>query len=535
MLKAIGDWLDERTGLISSIHYFFDEDIPASSGWHQIFGSVALFAFLIQVVTGLLLALNFGATPSEAHSSVRYIMTELTGGAMIRGLHHWGSSAMIIVVALHMTQVFLWGAYKKPREATWMVGCVLLLMTLAFGLTGYLLPWDNKSYWATTVTTRIAALPPGGAYVAQLLGVQNGAIGVITFARFYAAHIMLLPLLTLILISVHVYLVRRHGVVPAPQDLDRPTKRFFPEQLFKDTAASCAYVVILALMANFAKVGLGAMADPTDTSVTPRPEWYFLFLFQFLKLFPGPLEVIGAVVLPTIAMLALVCVPFIDRGAALRVQKRTFAIAVVVFAALGWAGLTQRAIATTPPSLEDEEAGLKPPEVWAEIPAEQLAAVGYFRADKCGSCHVLGRSSSGPDLSREPSSKSADWLLAHFAKPAPDAPPSQLTGAQMKSLVTLVTKRDEKGLDAWASVPQNAVEGAMLFQARQCFGCHKVNGIGGTVAPALNGLANRHPRDWVIGHFIDPGKYVQDSEMPAFKLPPQEMARLTDYIMAIPK
>jgi ubiquinol-cytochrome c reductase cytochrome b subunit len=535
MLKALGDWLDERTGLLSAIRYFFDEDIPASSGWHQIFGSVALFAFLIQVATGLLLALNFGATPAEAHPSVRYIMTELTGGAMIRGLHHWGSSAMIIVVVLHMVQVFLWGAYKKPREATWMVGSVLLLMTLAFGLTGYLLPWDNKSYWATTVTTRIAALPPGGAYVAQLLGVQNGAIGVITFARFYAAHIMLLPLLTLVLIAVHVYLVRKHGVTPAPQDLDRPMKRFFPEQLFKDTTAVFAYVMILALMANFAKVGLGSLADPTDTSVIPRPEWYFLFLFQFLKLFPGPLEVIGAVVLPTIAMLALVCVPFIDRGAALRVQKRTVAIAVVFFAALGWAGLTQRAVATTPASLEDEEAGLKPPMEWAQIPAEQLAAIGYFRKDNCERCHVIGRSSNGPDLSREPSSKATDWLLEHFAKPAPDAAASQLTAAQMKSLVALVTKRDEKGLDAWGTAPQEAVEGAMLFQARQCFSCHRLNGVGGTLAPALNGLSSRHTRDWVVGHFIDPGKYVQDSEMPSFKLPPDELARLTDYVMAIPK
>jgi ubiquinol-cytochrome c reductase cytochrome b subunit len=535
MLKAIGDWIDERTGLVSGVQYFLDEDIPASAGWHQILGSVALFAFLIQVATGLLLALNFGSTPGEAHASVRYIMTQLTAGAMIRGLHHWGSSAMIIVVVLHLAQVSIWGAYKKPREATWIVGCVLLLLTLGFGLTGYLLPWDNKSYWATTVTAHIAALPPGGQYVAQLLGVEHDAIGVITFARFYTAHIMLLPLVTLILIALHVFLVRKHGVTPTPEDANRPPKRFFPEQVFKDTAGVFAYVMILVLMANFVKVGLGNMADPTDTSYVPRPEWYFLFLFQTLKLFEGPLEVVGAVILPTIGMIALICVPFIDRGAALRVQKRTVAIGLVVFAGLGWAALTQRAIATTPANLEDEFAGLNPPAVWAQIPAEQLAAVGYFREDNCQSCHVLGRTSTGPDLSREPSTKPTDWLLDHFAKPTPDSPLSKLTPAQMKSLVTLVTKRDEKGLDAWTSVPQNAVEGAMLFQSRQCYGCHQVNGVGGTVAPPLNGLSSRHARDWVIGHFLDPGKYVPDSEMPAFKLPPEDLNRLTDYLMAIPK
>src|SRR5262249_49512024 len=155
-----------------------------SAGWHQVFGSVALFAFLIQIVTGLLLALNYGATPGEAHASIRYIMLELTGGPMIRGLHHWGSSAMIVVVVLHMAQTFLWSAYKKPREATWILGCVLLLLTLAFGLTGYLLPWDNRAYWGTVVTTQIAGLAPGaGPYVKRLLGAEGNQIGVITFTR----------------------------------------------------------------------------------------------------------------------------------------------------------------------------------------------------------------------------------------------------------------------------------------------------------------------------------------------------------------
>ena len=186
MLKRIISAIDDRTGIPSFIHKFLDEDIPASAGWHQVFGSVALFAFLIQVATGILLALNYGATPDDAHSSVRYIMTQVTGGALIRGLHHWGASCMIVVVVLHMVQTFLWGAYKKPREATWIVGVVLLLLTLAFGLTGYLLPWDNRAYWGTIVTTEIAGLMPVlGQYAQRLLGAESGTIGNITFARFY--------------------------------------------------------------------------------------------------------------------------------------------------------------------------------------------------------------------------------------------------------------------------------------------------------------------------------------------------------------
>src|SRR5262249_30868131 len=153
--------------------------------------------------------------PGEAHASIRYIVLELTGGAMIRNLHHWGSSAMIVVVGLHMAQTFLWGTYKEPREATWILGCVLLLLTLAFGLTGYLLPWDNRAYWGTVVTTQIAGLAPGaGPYVKRLLGVEGNQIGVVTFTRFYSAHIMLLPLITLVIVMAHVYLVRRHGITP---------------------------------------------------------------------------------------------------------------------------------------------------------------------------------------------------------------------------------------------------------------------------------------------------------------------------------
>ena len=135
---------------------------------------------------------------------------------------------MIIVVVLHMVQAFVWGAYKKPREATWMLGCVLLLLTLAYGLTGYLLPWDNRAYWGTVVTTQITAQAPGaGPYLLQLLGSDGGSIGVVTFARFYAAHVLILPPVTILLIALHVFLVRKHGVTPAPGDENLPKKKFY--------------------------------------------------------------------------------------------------------------------------------------------------------------------------------------------------------------------------------------------------------------------------------------------------------------------
>jgi len=142
-LQQLAVWLDHRTGIETAVKNFLYENIPASSGWHQVLGSVAVFLFMLQAFTGVLLAFNYAPTPGDAYNSLRYIVTELTGGRLIRGLHHWGASMMIVVVVMHMLQVFLYGAYKKPREATWMAGVGLLLLTLAYGLTGYLLPWDT--------------------------------------------------------------------------------------------------------------------------------------------------------------------------------------------------------------------------------------------------------------------------------------------------------------------------------------------------------------------------------------------------------
>src|SRR6266571_766545 len=170
-LNKLNEWVDHRTGLPTAIRNFLYEEIPASSGWRQVFGSVAVFLFLVQGFTGALLAFNYAPTPGDAYNSLRYILTELTAGRLMRGLHHWGASMMIAIVVLHMVQVFLWGAYKRPRETTWIIGVFLLLITFAYGLTGYLLPWDNRAYWGTVVTTQIGAtVPLAGPYVSQLLG-----------------------------------------------------------------------------------------------------------------------------------------------------------------------------------------------------------------------------------------------------------------------------------------------------------------------------------------------------------------------------
>jgi quinol-cytochrome oxidoreductase complex cytochrome b subunit len=531
MFRRFLDWLEDRTGIEGAVKHFLYEDVPHSSGWHQVLGSVALFAFLLQVLTGLLLALNYAPTPGEAYDSLRYIMTQVTAGRLMRALHHWGASLMIIVVVVHMIQTFVWGAYKKPREATWIAGVVLLLFTLAYGLSGYLLAWDNRAYWGTVVTTQIMGLAPGaGPLLGHLLGSDGTSVGAVTFTRFYVAHVQILPPLTALLIALHVYLVRRHGVAPTPEDQDRPRKKFYPEQVAKDTVAIFGWFVVLMGMAILARVPLGHMADPTDLSYVPRPEWYFLFLFQFLKWFEGPLEVVGAVILPTLAVVGLLLVPFIDRGKMRAVRQRTGAIGVVVLAAIFWGGLTARAVATTPETREMDMSLVKP---WQEISAGNLASIGYFRKAQCGSCHELGKPGAGPDLSAAPSSRPASWVEEHLKSNAKG--PGGLTDAQVQTLAVFVAKRSEKAVDAWRNAPQSAVEGALVYQANDCGSCHKLNGVGDELGPPLNGLGERRDRAWIEGHFADPPKYSPGSIMPDFQFKPDQLKLITDYITAIPK
>ncbi len=535
-------WLDHRTGVQSAIRHFLYEEIPASSGWRQVFGSVAVFLFLVQAFTGALLAFNYAPTPGDAYNSLRYVLTELTGGRLIRGLHHWGASMMIVVVVLHMVQVFLYGAYKKPREATWMAGVALLLLTLAYGLTGYQLPWDNRAYWGTVVVTQIAAQAPlAGPYLTRLLG-GGGAVGVVTFARFYGLHVLLLPPATVLLIVLHVYLVRKHGVAPIPGDELLPKKQFYPVQVFKDTVAIFIAFSILFAMAVAVRVPLEQLADPTDTSYIPRPEWYFLFLFQTLKVFTGPLEVVGSTVLPGLAVLALILVPFIDRGRMVKVTQRTFAFVFVALAVIGWTGLTAAAVISTPPEVLKAQVDYSAPTDWMHLSPEEMAGVAYFRQENCISCHVIGEhgSSVGPDLTGISIRKDAAWMIRHFKRPSAmrpgtSMPPIQLADWQLNSLAAFLLKLNPNNATALENAPEFATQGALAYQANHCGACHLANGGGMKVGPPLNGLSKRRSRSWVEAHFVDPGKLSPGSIMPPYRLSPKDMESLTTYLFALPE
>ncbi len=216
MTTQLGNWLDDRIGWRKVWDAIFSRKIPKVN-WFYTLGSATLFTATLQIFTGILLTIYYVPTPDHAYDSVQYITTQLPAGWLIRGLHHWGASAMVVLTVLHMVRVILYGAYKYPREVTWFTGVGLLVAVLGFGFTGYLLPWDQKAFWATTVGTRIAGVAPIiGEWILRLM--RGGEdLSAITLARFYGAHVWVLPTFLLSLLLFHMYLVIRIGISAVPK------------------------------------------------------------------------------------------------------------------------------------------------------------------------------------------------------------------------------------------------------------------------------------------------------------------------------
>ncbi len=216
MATRMADWLDERIGFRTVWAAIFLRSLPKVN-WTYTLGSATLLVLVNQVITGILLTVYYVPNPSDAYASVQYITTQVPAGWLIRGLHHWGASAMVVLTVLHMLRVIAYGSYKYPREVTWFTGVGLLLVTLGFGFTGYLLPWDQKAFWATTVGTLIAGTPPViGDWVLRIIR-GGDELSAVTLARFFGVHVWVLPVALLILISVHLYLVIRIGISEVPK------------------------------------------------------------------------------------------------------------------------------------------------------------------------------------------------------------------------------------------------------------------------------------------------------------------------------
>jgi ubiquinol-cytochrome c reductase cytochrome b subunit len=415
-------WLDQRARLDALLRTALDEPMPGGARIAFVFGSGLLFLFLAQVITGVFLALYYVPSADHAHTTVAYIVKEVGAGSFLRSMHAYGSSAVVVVLILHIGQTFLYGSYKGRRELLWMAGCVLGALMLGMAFTGYLLPWDQKAYFATAVGTNILSEVPGiGEWLKRF--VRGGSdMGTLTVSRFFVAHVFLLPAAIFAMVAAHVYLFRAAGAAgPISQDPIEPnakTEPFYPRQLAMDLVFAIVLVAAIGTLAYVAPVELGPKANPADTQYFPRPEWYYRPAFEWLKFWEGSWSVVGVVVVPLLVAIAFVGLPFLDRTLERRPWKRPVAVGLLLaaFGALVGLGVMSyvddaRApgVATQLAKQREEEVRfanepfepeLVGPSVPATVPAvaaDPALARGkaLFEEQSCAACH--GDAGAGTD------------------------------------------------------------------------------------------------------------------------------------------
>lgn len=468
-------WLDERLDLRRAKRDLLDREVPDRLTWWHTLGSATLTVFLVQVITGATLATYYSASPDHAYDSIRFLSREVASGALLRGIHHWGASAMVVLIVAHVIRVFSVGAYKYPREINWLLGVCLFLVVMGFSFTGYLLPWDQKAYWATAVGTNIAGTTPviGASLVAVLRG--GSELGTATLARFYAFHVLWLPLVLTAFVALHLVIVVRQGIAARPRDLEvgapKSTKdpgypafyrdayatskrggvRFWPDILGKDAIVSASVVLLIVVLAAAFGAPLEAPADPTDTAYIPRPEWYFLPIYQLLKLVPGSMESLVAVGVPTIFVLVLLALPFFDRRSTRNLLHRPAAM-VSLALVLGGAGFLIGAAGRGPRAGAAE--GGRP------LSSVERAGRALYQSQQCGGCHRMAGQGGeeGPDLTEVGLRHSVGWLHSFIESPSrfhpesrmPSYGPPALSHQEIEELAQYLSSRRGRGE---ASVP----------------------------------------------------------------------------------
>ena len=472
--KGFRGWLNRRTGLDSVLSSALDEPIPGGARFAYIFGSGLLFIFLSQIITGVFLALYYVPSADHAHTTVAYITKSVTAGSFLRGLHAYGASAMIVVLLLHLSQTYLYGAYKGRRELLWFSGCVLFVLVLGMAFTGYLLPWDQKAYFATAVGTNAAGeIPLIGESVKSLM--RGGTdMGTLTISRFFVAHVFLIPAGIFALVASHLFLFRSVGAAgPVTENPFHPTQKaelFYPRQILMDLALTALLIIGLGCLAFFVPVQLGPPANPADAQFIPRPEWYYLPIFQWLKYWHGAASVIGVLVIPTILALAVVALPFLDRGIERRPWKRPIATSAYAFLMLALVGL----------GLRSKYLDQHDPEVAQQLAKQKTAEAEYM---------------SKPF---EPELSSASLAAANVALADP-----------------------------------LAAKGKAIFEAQSCNACHGDGGIGTAAGPALIGVGAKFSSDQITELLHNPTAKMKAGGMPTPDLPPDDMKALVAYVASL--
>ncbi|TMF58575.1 MAG: DUF4405 domain-containing protein [Chloroflexi bacterium] len=368
-LGSAYDWIDERAAIRNLLRKGLYEAVPVRGSWFYTLGSATLILIILQLVTGIFLTLLYVPSVKEAWESLNYVKQHDTFGSIVRGIHLWSAYILLFVIGLHMVRTFFSGSYKRPRELNWVTGVILFVLVLGMAITGAFLPWDQAAYWTAVVVTNIPSYTPLIGSFVRALWRGGDAVGPITLVRTFGIHIWLLPVILFPLIGVHLALLRKHGefgsyvnyrgayrtrqgvdVPPAPPQrrIEPPypaapseelwaapleAEDFYPHQTFKDGVVSAALVLLVFALAVAIGAPLEAAADPSTTSYTPVPEWFYLPLDQLLVLVPRELIPL-VLVLPAGGVLLLLALPFIDRGPERNPFERPAVMIPGVFAVL---------------------------------------------------------------------------------------------------------------------------------------------------------------------------------------------------------
>ncbi|MCX7012873.1 MAG: cytochrome b N-terminal domain-containing protein [Candidatus Sumerlaeota bacterium] len=413
--------LPSRIGWEEHLKPFLYKELPARTGWTATLGSLCALLFGVTAVTGVFLAMYYNPSPDKAYQSIDYIMNDVPMGALLRGIHHWGASAMVLAVFLHLLTNFFSGTLKAPRELTWILGVCLFLVTLGFGFTGYLLPWDMKSYWATVVSTNIPrAIPVFGDLIARI-GLGGDSVSGLTLTRFYAIHMLLLPALLVMLAAFHIYLVRIHGLAETNEKEEeesgdgRNVYRFYPEHAFRSAIVFVAVFLAILVLSLHAPIPREEIAGTLKDNYLPRPEWYYMWLFQLLTYFPGKWEVVGSLAIPILGVAALFLAPFLGRSRLRGVGNRPLAMATGVSCVVAIVYLTAMGFAGARPYGEIIPVPARP------LTADEARGLFLYVDRDCAYCHQIdgkGGRRIGPDLANVIAKKrTKDYLGQYIADP----------------------------------------------------------------------------------------------------------------------
>jgi ubiquinol-cytochrome c reductase cytochrome b subunit len=468
-LRATWHWLDDRGGFARAFRPYLRHPVPEESAkgrsaWMYVLGIGTLTAFILQVVTGVVLATAYVPSTAHAYDSLQFITNDATFGRTLRGIHYFGASAMVILIGAHMIRVFLTGSYKFPRELNWLTGVLLLLLTLGMAFTGQLLRWDADAVGSVFVAAEQAGRVPliGNALAHLVIG--GNTIGAQTLSRFFAFHVFVIPALIFLVVGFHLYLVLHNGISEPPvagrpvepasyrawyrDIIQRRGKPYFPDSAWREIVIAVLIIVVVVVLAVvIGPKTLTGAPDPTDVKVNPRPDWYLLWAFALLAVIPPAIEDYVIVIGPLLIAVVLIALPFVAGRGERSPRRRPWALAVVATAVVGMGALLYTG-QKAPWAPDFSTQPLTAQEVGASSGAVYEGSQLFFGLG-CQYCHgVDGRGGTrGPNLT-DVSKRLSESDIRQRILTGPDGMPSysgSISEEQLNALVAFLESRSTNG------------------------------------------------------------------------------------------